>query len=224
MDRRVCSEPIPEEYNENDEYVPCTACRGDGTANYEISTWFETLEVPPFNVSTVGDTLTAWQRNYNNYLRVKIYPRFSASVADIKRDLDLLEQLEGFVPDIILIDYADILKPEDDRSIGVDKEDRTWIALSQLGAERHALVVVPTQVTKSGQDAETLGVEHTAKWVGKLAHVDAMFFINQTEDEKKAGVMRMGTMMHRHLEFNQKDTVTLLQKLMVGQANLDSEY
>lgn len=224
MERRVCDEPVPEEYDIDNDYQPCTVCRGDKTDSYEIATWFEIIKVPPFDVNTVGNRLSSWQRNYNDMLRVKVYPRFSANIADIKRDLDLLEQLEGFVPDVILIDYADILKPEDDNSVGVDKEDRTWIALSQLGAERHALVIVPTQVTKSGQDAKTLGIEHTAKWVGKLAHVDAMLFINQTGEEKKAGIMRIGTMMHRHIEFDQNRTCTLLQKLMVGQANLDSEF
>lgn len=224
LDKRVCDELIPNEYSEDNSYIPCTECRGDRTNNYEIVTYFETIEVPAFDVCAVGSKLSAWQRNYNNILKIKIYPRYSANISDVKRDLDLLEQLDDFIPDMILIDYADILKPENENSVGVDKEDRTWIALSQLAAEKHALTVAPTQVTKSGQDAETLGVEHTAKWVGKLGHVDAMYFINQTEEEKLLGIMNIGTMMHRHLEFNAKKTVTVLQKLMVGQANLDSEY
>jgi len=223
LSQRVCNELIPDEFQEDGDYLPCTACRGDGTNNYEKASWLEMLKAPPFDVNTVGKSLEAWQKSYNDLLRIKIYPRFSANLSDIRRDLDLLEQLEDFVPDIILIDYADILKPEDDNSIGIDKEDRTWIALSQLAAERHALVVAPTQVTKSGQDVSILKVEHTAKWVGKLGHVDAMFTLNQDDIQKVAGVMNVGIMLHRHKEFNPEAAVTILQKLMVGQANLDSE-
>jgi len=223
-DRRECNEPVPEEYDIDDTYIPCTKCRGGKSDNFKLATWFETLKVNPFDVSVVGDILSAWQRNYNNLLRIKTYPRFSANISDIKRDLDLLEQLEDFVPDIILIDYADILKPEDEHSVGVDKEDRTWIALSQLAGERHTLTVAPTQITKSGQDADSMKVEHTAKWVGKLGHVDAMFFVFQTEEEKRVGVMNVGIKMHRHKEFNIEQTVKILQKLQTGQVNLDSEF
>jgi len=98
----------------------------------------------------------------------------------------------------------------------VDKEDRTWIALSQLASIRHALTVSPTQVTKRGQDASQLKVEHTAKWVGKLGHVDAMLTLNQTDEQKFAGVMGIGIMLHRHRKFDQNAVVTVLQKLMVG--------
>lgn len=229
LEKRVCDEEAPKEISINSSYVPCTVCREDGTKdekgknNYEQKTWWEILKFPEFNVNTVGTALKSWQRGYNDLLRIKIYPRFAANIADIKRDLELLEQLEEFVPDIILIDYADILKPENENSVGIDKEDRTWIALAQLAAERHALVVTPTQVTKSGQDAVKLKVEHTAKWVGKLAHVDAMLTLNQTSEEKTNGVMRVGVMMHRHNDFND-EMVTILQNLTVGQANLDSEY
>jgi len=223
LDQRVCDEPSPEKFNEEDTYLPCTACRNDGTDNYETASWAEMLDAPSFDVSSVGRTLEAWQKSYNDLLRIKIYPRFSANISDVKRDLDLLEQLEDFVPDIILIDYADILKPEEDNSVGIDKEDRTWIALSQLAAERHALVIAPTQVTKSGQDVSRLKVEHTAKWVGKLAHVDGMMTLNQTDEQKESGIMGVGWMLHRHKKFDANATVTVLQKLMVGQANLDSE-
>ena len=224
MEIRTCDEPVPMDYSDNGNYVPCTECRGNGTNNYEIATWFETLEVPPFDISVVGDKLAAWQRNYNDLIRIKAYPRYSANISDIRRDLDLLEQLDGFIADIILVDYADILKPENENSVGVDKEDRTWIALSQLAAERFALTVAPTQITKSGQDADSIKMEHTAKWVGKLGHVDGMLFVHQTEEEKRAGIMNLGIKTHRHKEFNIEQTCKVLQNLKTGQPNLDSEF
>lgn len=223
LPQRICDESVPGEYSEDSTYIPCTVCRNDGTDNYEQATWYENLKHPAFDVHTVGKTLEAWQKNYNDLLRVKVYPRFSANIADIRRDLDLLEQLEEFIPDVILVDYADILKPEEDHTVGIDKEDRTWIALSQLSSISHALVVSPTQVTKSGQDASQLKIEHTAKWVGKLGHVDGMLTMNQTDEQKTLGVMGIGIMLHRHMKFDPNAQVTVLQKLMVGQANLDSE-
>jgi hypothetical protein len=79
-------------------------------------------------------------------------------------------------------------------------------------------------VTKKGQDAEILTAQDMARWVGKLAHVDAMYSINQSPSEKKQGLCRIGTIVHRFYEFHEFDTVTVLQQLELGQPHLDSYW
>ncbi len=127
------------------------------------------------------------------------------------------------MPDVVIVDYADILKPEDSSTAGIEKEDRSWIALSQMAAERHVLVISPTQVTKSALEAATIGAVHMARWVGKLGHVDIMLTVNQKENEKRFGIVRIGVLAHRHKEFLQSATVTILQQISLGQVHLDSE-
>jgi len=131
---------------------------------------------------------------------------------------------DGFIADVIIVDYADILKPEDDAMEGIQKEDRTWIALAQLASERNALTFAPTQVTKAALEANLLKEAHTARWVGKLGHVDAMLAISQTEEEKRMGRSRLSTMIHRHKDYDSSHTITLLQQLAIGQVHLDSDF
>jgi hypothetical protein len=126
------------------------------------------------------------------------------------------------MPDIILIDYADILKPETSALAGVEKEDRTWIALAQLAAERSNVVVTPTQLTKEALDANIIKQKHTARWVGKLGHVDAMYAISRTEKDQNYGVMRVNCLAHRHKEFNPNEQVLVLQSYNSGVVVLDS--
>ena len=127
------------------------------------------------------------------------------------------------MPDIIIVDYADILKPEPGSPLeGHEKEDRSWIALSQIAGEKKALVITPTQVTKDGLDTYILRTKHTARWSGKLGHVDMMLTINQTEEEKRCGVMRVAIMEHRHAEFFETNCCTVLQNLKTAQVHLDS--
>ena len=113
-------------------------------------------------------------------------------------------------------------KPEDSNSSGVEKEDRTWIALAQLASELHNAVIVPTQVTKAALDAQTIKEKHTARWVGKLGHVDAMYAMSRTEREIADGVMRFSCIDHRHRKFDPNEEVLVLQTFDAGVVMLDS--
>jgi hypothetical protein len=137
--------------------------------------------------------------------------------------LDILERNEGFIPDIAIIDYADILSPEDSREVGIEKEDKTWMALARLASERKMLVVSPTQVTRDALEAYTLQESHMSKWIGKLGHVDMMLTVNQSAEEKRRGLTRIGIIAHRHRNFDPSATIMLLQQLTLGQPNLDSQ-
>ena len=212
------------EYDPDSEYRVCTICRGEYNSLYETETWWEEIERPSFDISTISQAIDATQRTFGDLIRHKCYPRFSASVSDLMRDLDLMERVEGFIPDIIIVDYADILKADNDRLGGIDKEDDIWKMLARMASERHALTIVPTQLTKEALDAVLIKQQHTARWVGKLGHVDSMLSINQTEQEKREGRLRIGTMVHRHNAFEESKTVTLLEKRMLGQVHLDSEH
>jgi len=212
------------DFDKDNPYRICTACRGQNNNEYQADSWYEPLLRPEYSPRSVNKAMNAFRDQYGHLYRVKSYPRFSANIADVRRDLDLLEQVEGFVPDIIVVDYADILKPEDTATAGVEKEDRSWIALAQMAAERHALVIAPTQVKASALDAQNISNRHMARWVGKLAHVDIMMTLNQTEVEKTLGRARIGVIAHRHEDFSPSLTVTILQQLKLGQPNLDSEF
>jgi replicative DNA helicase len=211
------------DFDPNSPYKPCSACRHAHPDLYVPNIWYEELDRPGFEYHETSKRLAPFNRMYGHLLRMKIYPRFSANCSDIMRDLDILERTEGFLPDIIIVDYADILAPEDKREVGIDKEDKTWMALARLASERHALVVTPTQVTRDALDSYLLQEGHMSKWIGKLGHVDMMLTVNQSEEEKRRGLVRMGIIAHRHRDFDRAATVMLLQQLSLGQTNLDSQ-
>jgi hypothetical protein len=215
---------LPPTFRVSNPYRPCTFCRDNQELNqmYYPAIWYEAKKRPKYGERRISLKLRNLKM-YLPYIRYKCYPRFSANVSDLKRDVQMIEYLHDFVPDVIIVDYADILKPEDRVGEGFEKEDRTWIALSQLAMERNALVVSPTQVTKAGQDATQLTARHSARWVGKLGHVDAMIALNQTEKEQDKGLMRISYMAHRHKKFNHLHNCFVLQNLDLGQPHLDSE-
>jgi len=207
-------------------YKPCTYCRERELEyhKYIAETWWERIERPAFNEGVVTKQMKALRKMLGDRYRFKVYPRYSANTSDLKRDLDILERTDEFTPDIIIVDYADILAPEV-TSTGnkIDDIDVTWKSLARLAGERHALVITAGQATRDSLDKKKLKQKDTAQWIGKLAHVDAMLTMNQTPDDKRSGVMRIGMMVHRYDPYDEDQMCAILQKLEFGQFNLDSQ-
>ena len=210
-------------WNPNMAYRVCSWCRENDPQSYIKATWKEEIIKPEFDFINVSKRVGAFNRMHKNSFKIKSYPRFSASVADLEADLEELKFYEGFIPDLIIVDYADILKPENPNLVGVEKEDQTWMNLGRMAMERHCLLVTGTQATRGALDAKNVGSKHTARWIGKLGHVDVMLSLNQTEEEKEEGRMRIGIMEHRHQFFLENMHVTILQKPDMGQIHLDSQ-
>jgi hypothetical protein len=212
-------------YTQDNPYRVCTFCRNsrENIQSYQKAVWYGTSRRPLFEYENAVPVLEALEKQMAKYFRIKFYPRFGANIVDLERDLDILEMTEGFVPDMVVTDYNDIFKPENAGTHGIDKEDETWMAHARLASTRKCLVVTGTQINKEGQEVALTKIKHTAKWVGKFAHVDVMMALNQLEAEKRAGIMRVNVLAHRHEDFFEEATVTLLQAIRFGQVHLDSQ-
>lgn len=211
------------EFTLDNEYEPCTWCRTNSPKDYQATSWFRAEKRPEFNETTVPKSMKEFDELFGHLLRVKIFPRFTANMSDMKHSLNMLEQTEEIVPQMIIVDHADICAPETSNSVGFQKEDETWMALGALAGDRYAAVITATQVTGAGLEVRKLKLKHTARWVGKLGHVDAFYAINQDKFEKKAGMLRISAMEHRHMEIDEFISCAVLQQLHVGQPILDSE-
>lgn len=156
--------------------------------------------------------------------RMMCRPSNSLCVADIRTELYNLQHYNDFVPDIIIIDYADILAPEKDSSKEYrHKIDHSWKALRGLAQEMNALVITASQSTKAGfnQDVDEQGI---AEDVRKLAHVTHMIALNQTKEEKKKNIMRAGMLANRNEEFQTDDEVVCLYSYSIGKPFLQTKW
>ena len=210
------------EFSEDLEYRPCTFCRKNSPEEYQPETWFEIIRKPSLTMAQIRDEIETFQKYYGNNLRLMVYPKYSANSSDIMRDLDVLEQIDGFVPDVIIVDMADAEKPERSGGNKLEQVEETWMSLARIGGERHAMIVTATQVVKGAMKKSRLEAEDSAFPV-KLGQVDVMLGQNQSKLEKRAGIMRINVMMNRHAEFDEEIDCTILQKLSHGQVILDSE-
>jgi replicative DNA helicase len=139
------------------------------------------------------------------------YPSDGASVDDLKTELINLEYYEGFIPDVIVIDYADIMKLSNQREYR-HQLDQVWKALRGIAQERSALVVTGSQVNDRGRVAEDRR---------KLAHVTIMMRIEQDNAEEELGIIMMSTVVQREGKAY-RGKIGVLQCYEIGRPYLNS--
>jgi len=206
----------------HNSHVPCFECAKSDY--FKGSLWYELMpEVKPL---TGRDAFKSWQlfqkRTKGRSFILSVHPSESLSVAGIKGELNRWEASEGFVPDVVIIDYADNLAPENSKDEYRIQQVRTWQSLRGLSQERDCLVVTATQANAASYDQETLEMKNFSESKLKYAQVNAMIGLNQNPDEKKAGIMRINMIVQREGEFFSKETVKVAQDLRIGKPLLFS--
>lgn len=224
--RLVDSDGNVPEYSTDLEYRVCDVCRTKDPKEFKSTIWYEYKETKELSIVNVRKYLNGFKYSFPwRNLRIRSYPAFSASITDIKSDLDNIEYTEDFIPDVIITDYADIMIPDRNYDEYRHVLDEIWKMHKNLAEERHCLVVTATQAgAKKSLKKKTLEQDDISEDSRKLAHVDAMMTLNQTTEEKGVGLLRVGVIGHRHKEFFENRLVDVLQQLSIGQVNLDCEW
>lgn len=209
-------------YHPSMKYKPCIVCRGK--KGFEVASWYVLKHRGRLHMKKAIAKARSMKTMYGDNIRIRSYPAYSANVATLKAELDMLEYVEGFVPDCIIVDYADILKPEDTRlNEKRDRLDETWKMLKNLGDERNCHVVTASQGNRKSIDKKTMSQTDIAEDIRKLAHVNMMYALSQTQNEKAEGVMRISMVAERERDFNEATYALVLQQRSLSQVLLDSE-
>jgi RNA polymerase-interacting CarD/CdnL/TRCF family regulator len=208
------------------DYRVCTECRDDKEyrEHYLPDVWY-TWHKPEQDMSekAVLKTAAGFMRQYGDRIRQITYPAYSVNISDIQRDLDELAWADGFRPDVVLVDYADIVDAEVRTSSEREHLNQVWKAMKRAAGEMQALWVTASQTNRQALDKALVGQKDVAEDIRKLAHVDAMYAINQTANEKNDLITRITNLAHRHHKFG-RGQVAVLHQLDIGMPYIDSEW
>lgn len=204
-------------------HTPCQACRK--LPGFQGATWWDIRpKTLPLTWQKAWDATQRWSKRHRaKGFRLATYPNSSVNVAGVEQQLDLWEQTEGFIPDVIILDYADIMLPENDRKEQRHQENDRWKALRRLCQERYVCLITATQANRGGFGEDSLGAENTSEDKRKLDHVTAFFGLNQTPDEEEQGVLRIAPILMREGKKG-KSQVAVLQSLETGQPHVASYW
>lgn len=214
------------------DYRPCTFCRtagplrfGKGENPYVVDHWYKTSDIErSLDMEAVRRAKGQFLAQFGGArIRFRSYPAYSASLADVESDLDALEFMEGFIPDVIVVDYADILIPPDKRLIERSALDSIWKGLKGMAEKRNCLVITASQSNRGAIKKDNVDQTDVAEDIRKMAHVDAMFGLNQNRSEREGMVMRVNVLAHRHRAFSDHRQAFVLNQLDLGLPCIDSE-
>lgn len=127
---------------------------------------------------------------------------WETSILQIHNDLKDLEQTKGWKPDLIIVDYADLLKGrKSSYKSTTDEQKDSFQDLKQL-ANRGVAIWTASQVQRPRDDnaklqQEVLTSKSIADCYAKVRIADFVGSLNQTDEEKKQKVMRLHAELYR---------------------------
>jgi KaiC/GvpD/RAD55 family RecA-like ATPase len=154
-------------------------------------------------------------------IRVLSVPAYSLNVEQLEVKIDKMIQQEQYTPDVVIVDYADIMAPSEKGEYR-NQLDGIWKRLRALAQKRKAVVFTASQSGRSSISTD-VGAENIAEDIRKLAHITSMVSLNQTPVEKKNGILRLKQLAVREGETEFRQAVCT-QCLAIGRIITDSHY
>jgi hypothetical protein len=214
---------LKEKWKECPDYEPCDSHSCDKRRG---SIWLKKIdETKPLTSKQAKKAIRNFFQRYRRSFKLATYPAGVLTVTEIKRCLNEWEKYDGFVPDVITIDYADIMSAEDSSIREYrHRQDHVWKNLRALSQERHVLLLTATQADAESYKKGRLSLSNFSEDKRKLAHVTAQYGLNQDPQgrEKKLGIMRINEIVVREGEFSGDNEVHILQDLAAGRPYLES--
>jgi hypothetical protein len=143
---------------------------------------------------------------FDDALKLRVYPNDTITADGIRSELRKWER-EGWAPDVVIIDYADLLSAPPNSRDGRDAINQTWKRLRSISQEFHCLVATATQANAASYSAHLIRKTHFSDNKLKLAHVTGMIGLSQTDWEKEQDIMRLNWLVLRENEYSETRTV-----------------
>ena len=122
-------------------------------------------------------------QNLDGKLIVKEYPTKSSSVVTLKNHLEKVIK-RGFKPDVIIVDYADLLRPTSGLREKRHELETIYEQLRGLAQEFQCCLWTASQTNRSGLNAEVITMESISEAFNKCFVADFIFSISRTAEDK----------------------------------------
>lgn len=196
---RMCERP----FSAGEYRVPTLVEQSEKGDRVPHIVWDDRRELDDLSKSAVIRAQNQFPEYKQNF-RLSCHPNASVSVADVEGILDQWSHADGWRPDVVVVDYADIMKPMPGHLNDAEYINATWMALRGLSQKWHCLVVTATQTDADAYDTRTLSRSNFSRDKRKYAHVNGMIGINQNDKEKELNLFRLNWVVRRELAFSER--------------------
>ncbi len=176
----------------------------------------DTIHPPTFQDAgfrnLLGERFKSWHVEGN--LIVKGFGTNQLTVNWLEAYLDQLYQTAGFKPDIILLDYADLMKTQGKAELRHNLSE-LYKELRRVAGEREVALVTASQVNRAGTSEKVVTDADIAEDYSKVATADSVMTFSQTDAERQLGLARLYAVKGRNAQ--DKQLILITQSYATGQ-------
>lgn len=139
---------------------------------------------------TVRQRVASFFDRTKAHLKVHEFPTGTLSVTDLRRIIERYKG-QGITFDLVIVDYADLMRPDRHSDQAIENSKSIYIGLRGLAMEENTAVLTATQANREGYKSAVVKAEHVADDFNKVRIADILISISSTEDERAHGYARL---------------------------------
>jgi len=124
-------------------------------------------------------------------IRVLKYAPKSCSVEQMENSLDYLEQYEGFIPDVVITDYLEIMDIEKYGNELRHQINNGYLYLKRIADDRQVALFTASQITSGALSKERISMADLAEDKRKAGNVDLLLAVSGTPEQDAVGIGRI---------------------------------
>ena len=158
------------------------------------------------------------QAMYHSHLIIKEFPTGTLTMEALRMYLEQLKREEGFEPDLLLLDYADLMFVNP-AQLRIDT-GRVYVNLRGLAIEKNCAIATATQSNREGAESKNVRSTNVAEDFSKVMTADLVLTMSKTPQERLMNLARVFAAHAR--DEDDKKTALISQAYRIGQFSLDS--
>ena len=214
-------------YNRESEkvYKPCTHClECPQDAQFETGKFYvptahnkfvPKVKLPKEKALKKFQLLKMRMKNAQIYS--KVLENFTATPERINNVIREFEMRHGSAPDVLLIDYLDIVSMRVGKKDTLEETDEKWRWAAQLAKNKNLCLITVEQSNRDGRSSLSLETVNTADSKTKDSHLSAKFGISATPYEDERNMFRVHSLLQRHKSQGASKHLLCLKAVEIGQ-------
>lgn len=138
------------------------------------------------------------KETFKSNLVVKFFPTRRATINTLQAHITQVEALNGFKPDLIIVDYATRMKPLVDRKDKRLEVDDIFQDLIGLAGEINTRIWTAHQSSREGINNEDLDMSHSSESLEPARGCDIILGLGSTQHQRNAGLCSLHVMGSRN--------------------------
>jgi replicative DNA helicase len=160
------------------------------------------------------DEIREYLKGIDGNLIVKEYPTKTATTNTIRAHIEKLKQ-QGITPDMIIVDYADLLKTISTRREKREELETIYEDLRAIMMENNVAGWTASQTNRTGLQAEIITMQSISEAFNKCFVADLIFSVSRTAEDKQTNGGRV------YIAKNRNGPDGLVHSIFMDTANID---